>query len=173
MCSSVKVCASLSWPVSERSDARRWHYGLIPSASCFLFDHFVHALLGSAVAMAVAVALQLQPKGRAHGERTDNEQGDAHKELRPGGHGLTVGDAFDAGGDQGENNDPGGMTCTPGQGAATGGEGSVEGKGSYRHEVIRAADDMNNACGQSGENGNDHRCCGFSIQTFDSPLLSL
>ena len=55
----------------------------------------------------MAVALQLQPKGRAHGEGTDHQQGDAHKDLRPGGHGLTVGEAFDTGGDQGENNEPG------------------------------------------------------------------
>ena len=84
-----------------------------------------------------------------------------------------MGEAFDAGGDQVENNDPGGMTCTSGQGAVAGVEGAFEGEGSHRHEVIRAVDDMNSACGQSGENGNAHRCCGFSIQTFDSPLLSL
>ena len=84
-----------------------------------------------------------------------------------------MGEVLDADGDQGENNDPGGMTCTPAQGAAAGGEGSVEGEGSHRHEVIRAADDMNSACGQSGENGNEHRRLRFWIQSFHSLIWGL
>ena len=117
------------------------------------------------VLVVVLMTVQLQPEGRAHGEGTDHQQGDANKELRPGGHGLNVSEVLDADGDQGKNDDAGGMTGSPGQSTAAGGAGSVEREGSHRHEVIRAADDMNSACGESGENGDQQRLwcsvCGF------------
>ena len=129
------------------------------------------------VLMVVLMAVQLQPEGRAHGEGTDHQQGDAHKELRPGGHGLNMSEVLDADGDQGENDDAGGMTGTPGQSTAAGGKGSVEGEGSHRHEVIRAADDMNSACGESGENGDQQRLwcsvCGFCRSAPPQPLINV
>ena len=68
-----------------------------------------------------------------------------------------MGEVLDANAAQGENDDPGGMAGTPGQGTAASGEGAIEGEGSHRHEVIRAADDMNSACSESGENGDQQR----------------
>ena len=61
------------------------------------------------VFVVMVVAVELQPEGGADGEGTDDKQGDSH-EFSPGGHGLNVGQVLETDGDQGENNNTGGMT---------------------------------------------------------------
>ena len=65
------------------------------------------------VVVVMVVAVELQPEGGADGEGTDDKQGDTHKEFSPGGHGLNMGEVLETDGDQGENNNTGGMTGPP------------------------------------------------------------
>ena len=109
------------------------------------------------VVVVMVVAVELQPEGGADGEGTDDKQGDTHKEFSPGGHGLNMGEVLETDGDQGKNNNTGGMTGPPGQGTATGGEGPVEGERSHCHEVVGTTDHMNGTGGHTGENADQQR----------------
>ena len=111
---------------------------------------------GSVVIMAMDMGVQLQAKGRAHGEDPNHQQSKTDEEFSPGGHGLEMGEVLETNGDEGKNDHTGGMAYTPCQGTAQCLDGSVEREGSHRHEVISTSDDMNGAGGNSSENADQH-----------------
>ena len=123
------------------------------------------------VVVVMVVAVELQPEGCAHGEGTDDKQGDTNEKFSPRGHGLNMGKVLETDGDQGEKNNTGGMTGTPGQGTATGGEGPVEGERSHCHEVVGTTDHMNGTGGHAGENADQQRFRA-SVCEFCSKALS-
>ena len=111
---------------------------------------------GSVVVMAMEMGVQLQAKGCAHGEDPNHQQRNTDEEFSPGGHGLEMGKILEPNGDESENDHTGGMACAPCQGTAQCLDGSVERKGSHRHEVISTSDDVNGAGGNSSENADQH-----------------
>ena len=73
---------------------------------------------GSDVVMTMGMAVELEAKGSANGEGTDDEQSNPNEEFSPGGHGLHMGEILESNGDESENDHTGGMPRSPGQGTA-------------------------------------------------------
>ena len=73
---------------------------------------------GSVVVMTMGMAVELEAKGGANGEGTDDEQSNPNEEFSPGGHGLHMGEILESNGDESENDNTGGMPRSPGQGTA-------------------------------------------------------
>ena len=88
-----------------------------------------------------------------------------------------MGEVLETDRDQRQDNHSGRVACSPGQSAAAGRQGTIDGKRSHRHQVISPADHVNGSGGESGENADQQRfrfsVCEFCRSGLPQPLINV
>ena len=122
--------------------------------------------------VVVFMAVQFEAEGGAHRQATDHQKRHAHQELRPGGHGLHMGQILDPDRDQRQHHHTDGVASTPGQTGPHGRQGLPQRERCHRHEVIGPTDHVNSTGGETGENADQHRTAPKTLILQDRPALS-
>ena len=117
----------------------------------------VQVMVDFVTVVMVFMAVQFETEGGAHSQATDHQKRHTHQELRPGRHGLHMGQILDPDRDQCQHHNTDGVSSPPGQTGPQGRQRLPQRERCHGHEVVGSTDHVNSTGGETGEDADQHR----------------